>query len=147
MKVILFQDIPKIGQKGDIKEVNDGYARNFLLPKNLAGFAAPEIVKNAQTKKIQTVIKQEKEKQSSKTTLEKIKDQEIIIEEKADKGGRLFAAVNKTRIKKELAAKNFGQIEEKGLKFDAPIKQIGKYKIAVEKERLKVEFDLIVKKK
>lgn len=145
MKIILLQDIPKIGLKGDIKEVNDGYARNFLLPKKLADFAALETVKNAQIKKKQTEIKQEKEKQSFKTILENLKDQEITIKEKADKGGRLFAGINKNKIKKELAAKNFKEIEEEDLKFDAPIKQTGEYKIAVEKEGLKAEFNLIVR--
>ncbi|MEK7596459.1 MAG: 50S ribosomal protein L9 [Patescibacteria group bacterium] len=145
MKIILLQDILKIGQKGDIKEVNDGYARNFLLPKNLAEFAAPETIKNAQIKKTKTEIRQEKENQSFKTALEKLKGQEIIIKEKTDKGGRLFAGINKNRIKKELAARNFGEIEEKDLKFDAPIKQTGEYKIAVEKEGLKAEFNLIVR--
>ena len=144
MKIILLQDIPKIGRKGDIKDVNDGYARNFLLPKNLAGLATPEIVKNAQIKKLKIGINLEKQKQSVKTTLEKIKGQKIIIEEKADEGGRLFAGVNKNRIKKELADK-FGQIEEKDLKFDAPIKQTGEYKISVEREGLKAEFILIIK--
>src|SRR3989344_4350463 len=144
MKIILLQDIPKIGRKGDIKDVNDGYARNFLLPKNLAGLATPEIVKNAQIKKLKIGINLEKQKQSVKTTLEKIKGQKIIIEEKADEGGRLFAGVNKNRIKKELADK-FGQFEEKDLKFDAPIKQTGEYKISVERERLKAEFILIIK--
>ncbi|MBI2628417.1 MAG: 50S ribosomal protein L9 [Candidatus Niyogibacteria bacterium] len=143
MKVILLQDIPKIGRKGDIKEISDGYARNFLLPKNLANFATPEIVKNAQIAKSKEEIKQKKQKQSVKTVLEKIKGQKIIIEEKADKGGRLFASINKNRIKKELAAK-FGQIEEEDFKFDAPIKQIGEYKISVEKEGLKAEFILII---
>ena len=150
MKIILLQDIPKIGRKGDIKDVNDGYARNFLLPKNLAGLATPEIVKNTQIKKLKTGINLEKQKQSVKTTLEKIKGQKIIIEEKADEGGRLFAGVNKNRIKKELADKfgqtaKFGQIEEKDLKFDAPIKQTGEYKISVEREGLKAEFILIIK--
>ncbi|MEK7121985.1 MAG: 50S ribosomal protein L9 [Patescibacteria group bacterium] len=145
MKIILLQDIPKIGRKDDIKEVNDGYARNFLLPKKLADFAAPETVKNAQIKKIRTEIKQEKEKQSFKTVLENLKDREITIKEKADKGGRLFAGINKAKIKKELAAKNFKGIEEEDLEFDAPIKQTGEYKIAVEKKGLKAEFNLIVR--
>ena len=102
MKVILLQDVPKMGKKYEVKDVNDGYARNFLLPKKIAEIATPGALKQLETRR-EKEVKAVKEKDSAiKQTLEKLKDFVLDIKEKANENGHLFAGIDAKRISEEL---------------------------------------------
>ncbi|MFA6973693.1 MAG: 50S ribosomal protein L9 [Parcubacteria group bacterium] len=130
MKVILFKDVPSIGKAGDIKNVSDGYARNFLLPKKLA-----EIANAASLQKAELLKK--KQQESEQADLEKIQKVaetlqgcEIVIMAK-EKDGKLFGSINAKAIAKELKKENL-LVDDKLIFLPEPIKEIGDYDVKVE---------------
>src|SRR3989344_8082783 len=95
MKVILLQNIKGFGQIGDVKNVSDGYARNFLLPRNLAKSANEGSLKEVESLKAKRVIMVETEKKNALEAVEKLKDLVIELTRKASKAGKLFAGIDK----------------------------------------------------
>ena len=103
MKVILTQDVKSQGKKGQLVEVSDGYARNFLLPKKLAVIATAE---NLNTMKLQEKARKAQEaaeKAEAEATAKKLKDLTVKIAAKAGEGGRLFGAVTAKEVSEALA--------------------------------------------
>jgi large subunit ribosomal protein L9 len=129
MKVILLENVKNLGIAGDIKEVSDGYARNFLVPRKLAEMATPETLKKAEKLKEQGIQKEKEELKNSRQLASKINEKEIVIRSK-EKDGKLFGSVGIKEIIKEL--KNQG-IEIKGeyVILDAPIKETGERKVLI----------------
>ena len=125
MKVILQQDVRGQGKKGQMVEVSDGYARNFLLPKKLAVTATPE--------SINTMKQQEKAKKAQmaaeKAEAEKLEGLMVKISAKAGEGGRLFGAVTAKEISEALAAQHGLNIAKTKLVLEDPIKSCGSYSL------------------
>lgn len=131
MKVILVKDVEKLGERGDIKDVSNGYARNFLIPRKLVQNATEAAIeqinierkaKDAKTKKEQVLL----EKQASD-----LKNLQVTIKAKVDDSNKLYGAVNKKDVVKEINVKTDLNIDEKMLKFPKPIKKLGDFKIAI----------------
>src|SRR3989338_11494683 len=112
MKVILLQDIPKLGKKYDVKNVKDGFGRNFLLANKLAELATAGNLKNLETRKKAEEIKKQKFEQMLSQTLENLKDKEIIITAKANEKGELYGSVSAAGIAEELKKQGFDIAEE-----------------------------------
>lgn len=129
MRVVLIQDIKNIGKKGDIKEVSDGYARNFLLPRNLVSAATESAVKLAlkiKSKQLETEkINQEKTEELAKI----IAGKKVIIKAK-EKKGKLFGSITAKNIAQELK-KGEIEISEKFIILESPIKEVGEYEIKI----------------
>lgn len=130
MKVILLKDVKNLGKKGESKEVANGFARNFLFPQKMAELATNSAVQKSQ-------LEMNKEAQAQEEALKKIQDlaenlagSEIVIQAKAKKG-KLFGAVSKKKIIKELEKRGI-VIEEKALVLNETIKEAGDYEIKVE---------------
>ena len=87
MKVIFLQDVPRVGKKYDIKEVNDGYAMNFLLPRKLAERATAKAVAQLEMHKKEIVVEREVQEELLMKNLEEIKNKTIVIKAKADEKG------------------------------------------------------------
>ncbi len=129
MKVILTQDVKSQGKKGQLVEVSDGYARNFLLPKKLAVIATAE---NLNTMKLQEKARKAQEaaeKAEAETTAKKLKDLTVKIAAKAGEGGRLFGAVTAKEVSEALAQQHGVNIAKTKLVLDEPIKACGGYQI------------------
>lgn len=130
MKIILLKDVPSYGKEGDIVEVSDGYARNFLFPQNLAVQATPQsesVVKEKKEKKIRDEKKELKEAGRLASGLD---DLEIEIKTKVNEGGRLYAAVSAKDIVE--AVKNEGlKIDSEWVKFSEAIKETGNYEVLI----------------
>ena len=130
MKVILLKDVKNIGKAGELKNVNDGYARNFLLPKGMVDMATEGVLKRVErvkaTEKKQLVETEKEMKELAK----KIKGKKIVIKTK-EKDGKLFGSINGKEIAKELL-KLDPRITEKMFSVDAPIKEIGEKEISLE---------------
>lgn len=129
MKVILTQDVKSQGKKGQLVEVSDGYARNFLLPKKLAVIATAE---NLNTMKLQEKARKAQEaaeKAEAETTAKKLKDLTVKIAAKAGEGGRLFGAVTAKEVSEALSEQYGVNIAKTKLVLDEPIKACGGYQI------------------
>ncbi len=145
MKVILLQDIPKIGKKYEVKNVKDGFARNFLLPKNLAKLADKGALKEAEVLK----QKEEREKEAKTEALTKaifdLEGKEIVYEVKAGDKGQLFDKIDAKDIKEVLKKETGQALPEKFIKLGEAIKKIGRYEIVLETDDKAVKFGLNVK--
>lgn len=131
MKVILQQDVRGQGKKGELKEVSDGYARNFLFPKKLAVEATAD---NINTMKLQEKARQEqiaREKAEAKENADKLKECVVKISAKAGSNGKLFGAVTSKEISDALAAQCGIEIEKNKIVQSEPIKTYGTFEVKV----------------
>lgn len=143
MKVILLKDIPGLGKKFDVKEVKDGYARNFLLPRKLIQIAGEQVLKELTVKKEK--LEQEKQKRINrlKETVQKLEGLKLEFELKIGEHGEIFGSITKSEIKKSLEEKGFGEI---GVKLDKPIKTLGEHTVEVDLgEEIKAMISVSVK--
>lgn len=132
MNVILLKDFIKLGNKGDIKNVSPGFARNFLIPQGIATHATPAALKAADE-----VKKKRKEKvEKTITTIRNYKDalKNFVLEfrRKTTKTGKLFASITPGDIINELRRNGFTHIEDEHVKPYEPIKKAGEHTIALQ---------------
>lgn len=130
MKIILLQNIEKLGKKDEIKDVSPGYARNFLLPKKIVVLAIPTEIKKLQRKKIIEEGKRKKEEEKARFIAEKIKELELVFKEKVNPEGKLYGSINFEKIVAQLKEKNIIIREEQIEKFE-PIKETGEYEVKI----------------
>lgn len=128
MRVILLQDIEKIGKKFDVKEVADGYARNFLLPRRLAKVVDEAALKQLEEEKEKIVKKAETELKGIQELVAQLDDQEIEMKVKVDENGKLFGSITVVKIAKALKDKGFN-VSKNQIKLAQPIKEIGEYDV------------------
>ena len=129
MKVILQQDVKGQGKKGQMVNVSDGYARNFLFPKKLAVEATAD---NVNTMKLQEKARQTKlaeEKAQAQAIAEQLKELTVRIVAKGGNGGRLFGAVTTKEVSDALKAQHNIDINKAKLVQDEPIKSFGGYEL------------------
>lgn len=130
MKIILLKTIDKLGRKGEVKNVSDGYARNYLLPNKLVVEATDKNIKMMQ-KAVQSEQVIKKKNLMSKDQLAQVlRSIKIEISEKADDNGTFFAGVTKDKLAKALELKKIN-IKAKQIVLDQPIKSEGEYKVEV----------------
>ena len=130
MKVILLNKVKGLGEKYDTKEVADGYARNFLLPQNLAEISAPERAAIMKERKAKEIGDAQKDLERVEAFAEKLEMLEIIVKAKAQEDGTLYGSVGP----KEIAAaikKHHTSIDEKQISIKNPIKKLGEHEAVV----------------
>jgi large subunit ribosomal protein L9 len=131
MKVILLKDVSGKGEAGEIKEVSQGYARNFLLPQGLASVATPAIIKQVELE-IQREENQETVNQDKLAKLaEQIKGSEIHFQARIGTGDRLFGSVTAADIAKELSRAIGSVIDKRKVDIDKPLRQVGSHEITI----------------
>ena len=131
MKVILLEDVKGCGKKGELANVSDGYARNFLLPRKLAKEANAQAMNELRNHEESVRYKKETEKKIAETTAAAINGKTVKIVAKAGQGGRLFGAVTAKEIAEQLK-KNFGvDIDKRKIVLDGDIKTFGNYECEV----------------
>ena len=130
MKVILRQDYENLGRMGDIVEVKDGYARNFLIPRKIALPATPGNIKMVETEKKQKAFKLEREKLNAQKLAEKINGLEIVIPMRAGENERLFGSVTAQMIADEISKMGI-EVDRKKILLDEPIKMLGSYEVPI----------------
>jgi large subunit ribosomal protein L9 len=131
MKVLLLQDVRNIGKAGDIKDVADGYGRNFLIPKKLA--VAATAGETAKVASIKAAAKKREERlaKDAKALAERISNTEIVIKAKVGEQHRLYGSVTSADIAEALE-KEIGQpIDKRRVELEDPIKQVGSFKVAI----------------
>ena len=131
MKVILLQDVKALGKKGDLVNASDGYARNFLLPKNLAREANAQAMneyRNAENSKNFKIATENKQAEGSKAQLEGIT---FEMKAKAGQGGKLFGSITAKQVAEEIKKQYNINIDKRKVVLESDIKEFGSYKADV----------------
>ena len=129
MKVILQQDVRGQGKKGQMVEVSDGYARNFLLPRKLAVLATAENVNTMKQQEKARKAQEAAEKAEAEALSKKLEGLTVKVAAKAGEGGRLFGAVTAKEISECLSQQHGVNIAKAKLVLDEPIKSCGGYQV------------------
>jgi len=137
MKVILKEDVKKIGSMGQIVTIADGFARNYLVPKGLAVEANIKNMKSLEHAKKVIQEKAKKVKASVQDFADRLSKISLVIKAKAGEEGKLFGSVTTMDIAEQLKSKGI-EIDKKKISLDEPIKRIGTYAVSV---RLHPEVD------
>jgi large subunit ribosomal protein L9 len=144
MKVILKKDVQSLGETGDIVEVKNGYARNYLLPLEFAEIATEGSLKNRERNLARIKTKAEKLHQQALEQAEKIKALgQIEITAKAGENGKLFGAITTRKLAEVIQEKSGLEVDRRNISLDNPINHLGTYKMKI-KLTSKVEVSLPV---
>lgn len=146
MEVILKKDVQNIGEAGDIVNVKDGYARNFLLPQNFAEIATKGAKENREKNLARIKAKQEKLHAEALEVAKKIEALEVIeFSAKAGESGKLFGAITTKKLAEEIQAKAGVEVDRKAISLDAPVNKLGKFNMTIKlTSKVKVNLDVNV---
>lgn len=144
MKVIFLQDVVKVGKKYDIKEINDGYAVNFLFPRKLAEAATPNAIALLEKRKKNIEIEREVQEDLLMRNLEEIKGKVVHMKGKANEKGSLFSAIHSKEIVEAMHIEHHADISEEFIILEKPIKEIGEFEIPISIKGKKSSFKLMV---
>lgn len=140
MKVVLLDDIDRVGKAGEIVDVSDGFCRNFLFPQKKALEATEGALKQYEARKRAIEKQQAAKKSEAEAAAEKLKDLSVDIKANVGDEGKLFGAITTQDIYKALQAKGY-EIERKQIEIDAPFKEVGTFPVRV---RLHPEVEVTI---
>lgn len=147
MKVILLKDVKNLGKSMDVKDVSDGYARNFLFPQKLAQIATPELIKKAEQQKLAAVKKAEENLLETEKLVAALDGAIVKIKAKANEEGKLFGSVTGEMISNALIEEKFNLGKSASVAINDPIKEIGEYKVTINfSHGLEAEVTVLVEK-
>jgi large subunit ribosomal protein L9 len=130
MKLLLIKEVEGLGKPGDQVNVSAGYARNFLLPRNLAAEPTPQALRRVEAEKRKAVKEVENLRKQGEEVAKTLENCSVNIPAKAGEGGHLFGSVSAADIAKALAADG-RKVEEAWLQLERPIKELGIYDVPV----------------
>ncbi|HET9070306.1 50S ribosomal protein L9 [Acidimicrobiaceae bacterium USS-CC1] len=142
-KVVLRADHDILGKRGDIVEVADGYARNYLLPKGIAIAATDGVTAQANAMRRARDLRDARDREAAETVARKLVPMVIRIPAKAGSGGKLFGSVTAGDIVDAVASQTDIEIDRRRLRLDEPIKALGTHEVPV-KLHADVEFQVTV---
>lgn len=134
MKVILTEEIRGLGTRGDIVNVKDGYARNFLIPKNLAREATPGNLKSVEQERKKWALLADQEKAAAQKSADAVKGTKITIQKRVGENNHLFGSVTANEIADALEAKGL-QVDKRRIELAHPIKSVGLHEVDVRLHR------------
>ncbi len=144
MKVILLHDVENVGKKHEIKEVKDGYARNFLLPQSLVKLTTKENLKWLKEQKETASLVVEEDLKKAQELASHIDGLEVTMAMKTGETGQLFEAVNAQKISEKLKTMGF-EVKKSQIKLSSPIKEVGEFPIKVNLDHnLEIEIRVII---
>jgi len=131
MKIILLQDVKTLGKKGDVVEVNDGYARNFVLPKKLGMEATNKNMNDLRLQKANQDKLAKEQLDAAKAFAEEMEKEEIVVSIKAGEGGRTFGSISTKEIAQVYQEQYHKEIDKKKIQLTDPIKSFGVFEVGV----------------
>ena len=131
MKVVLLVHVKGLGQKGEIKEVSEGYFRNNLAPRRLAAPATGGTVAHVQAQKTKAVEKLENIKESALSLKARLHAQNITLKEKVSDSGKLYAGIHEAEVLKAIKEQLKVDLPKDAIKMEHPIKELGEHKIQI----------------
>src|SRR5262245_33128052 len=130
MKIILLDDVPKLGRRGEVRDVSDGYARNFLLPQRLALDASPAHLRNHESIKARQESKAAKLRTEALAQAQTIEGLTFAQTRQASDEGRLFGSVGRADVAAFLAGHGV-DVEKRRVILDEPIKTLGEFSVPI----------------
>jgi large subunit ribosomal protein L9 len=131
MKVVLLEDVPGKGKAGEIREVNKGYARNFLLPRGLALVATPTVIKQVESSLEREKLEESIDREKLAELAQQIEGKEIRFKARMGAGERLFGSITAADVAEELSRAIGSVIDKKKIDIEKPFRQTGSYEVAV----------------
>jgi len=131
MKIILLQDDKNLGKKGDIIEANDGYARNYILPKKIGVEANGKNLNDLKLQKANDAKIAQEQLDKAKELAATLETKEVVVKIKAGEGGRAFGSVSSKEIAVELKAQTGIEIDKKKIQLPEALKNFGVYNVTV----------------
>jgi len=127
----MLQDVPKIGRKYEVKEINDGYARNFLIPKKLAEIATPSTIAELKKREEKIRLERSMKEEAVVKNLSLVKDVVLEIKAKVNEKGHLFQGIGKKEIAEAIKKAKGAELIEEFIALDKSIKEVGEFDIPV----------------
>ena len=131
MQVILKKDVSKIGKAGELLEVSDGYARNFLFPRNLAEEATAGKIADLNVRQQNRKAREDKEKQAAEEDKKLLQGKAVRVTASAGESGKLFGSITTVQIAEALSAQYTIKVDKRDIKLTEPVKQPGNHAISV----------------
>lgn len=131
MKVILLQDIKGTGKKNEIVNVSDGYARNFLFPKNMAKEATDQSINEVKRQKAAQDKQEAENKAAALLKANDLRNKEILVRAKAGDSGKLFGAITAAEVAEALKDQYGYDVDKRKIELKSSIKQVGEYEATV----------------
>lgn len=141
MRIVLRSDVANLGHKGDLVEVADGYARNYLVPRGLAMQATRGIARQADAMRRSRTVRDTKEREGAEALARQLAAKRIEIRARAGEGGRLFGSVTTTDLAEALHAQAGVDLDRRKMHLDEPIKTLGVHEVPV---RLHADVTVVV---
>ncbi|KFZ39384.1 MULTISPECIES: 50S ribosomal protein L9 [Thermoactinomyces] len=131
MKVILLKDVKGTGKKGEVKEVAEGYARNFLIPRKMAVAATQGNMNALKDQKQREQRRKEEERKEAEALAEKLNKMKVSISMKLGKDGRTFGSITSKQISEILKKQHQMNVDKRKIQLDQPIRSLGVTKVPV----------------
>ena len=131
MKIILLQDDKNLGKKGDIIDANDGYARNYILPKKIGVEATSKNLNDLKLQKANDAKIAQEQLDKAKELAALLETKEVVVKIKAGEGGRAFGSVSSKEIATELKTQTGIEIDKKKIQLPEALKNFGVYNVSV----------------
>lgn len=131
MKVVLRKDVPGLGKAGDIKNVADGYARNYLIPRGLAAVATPGAIKQAEQERVAEVERARRLQQEAKELAQKLSNQTLIFKARAGEEDRLYGSITSADIAEAIQEATGLEVDKRKVLLERPIRQLGEHTVTV----------------
>ena len=143
MKVVLRDDVENIGRKGDLIEVTDGFARNFLVPRGLAMKATKGVVQQAEAMRRNREARDARDREAAQALADQLTGQRIELRARAGEGGRLFGSVTSADVADAVRAQTGVELDRRKTQLAEPLKELGAVEVPV-KLHADVEVTLTV---
>lgn len=131
MKVILLEDVKSLGKKGDVVDINDGYARNFVLPKKLGIEANNKNMNDLKLKKANDEKIAKEQLEAAKEFAKEMEQEEVVLSIKAGEGGKTFGSISNKEIAQGYKQQQGKEIDKKKIILPEPIKSFGVFEVGV----------------
>lgn len=131
MKIVLRDDVENLGRKGDVVDVADGYARNYLVPRGLAMKASKGVVAQAESMRRNRAARDSREREAAEATAGAISSIRLEIPARAGEGGKLFGSVTSADVVEALQAQHGIEVDRRKVGLDEPVKEIGEIEVVV----------------
>ena len=131
MKIILLQDEKKLGKKGEIIEANDGYARNYILPKKIGVEATPKNLNDLKLQKAKDEKVAQQQLDAAKELAAVLETKQVVVKMKAGEGGKAFGSVSSKEIVAEFKAQHGIELDKKKIVLTDSIKNFGNYEVSI----------------